>query len=167
MDGIQAKIIYDEHSMPIQPVYKGRFIPNRIVSHLLDSGTIDLNDLAMMDFSDKEREQFAQLIGYSVNGFGSLNYIQDETYETVCNMEEGSMTEQEKHHLMMVHDAWIRIMTNEGSPKALYILGYNWAKVEHLAHDPKYADQFQEIMEGPPDRFIHALASYLEHLPGA
>ncbi len=95
MDRIQAKIIYDEHSMPIQPVYKGRFIPNRIVSHLLDNGTIDLNDLAVMDFSDNEREQFAQLIGYSVSGFGSLSYVQDETYETAYNMEEGSMTELE------------------------------------------------------------------------
>jgi hypothetical protein len=33
-----------------------------------------MNDLALMPFSNEDREQFAQLIGYSVSGFGELPY---------------------------------------------------------------------------------------------
>jgi hypothetical protein len=70
---------------PIQPIEKDargvlRFKPNKIVEHLLEHGGIDLNKLAVMDFSREDREQFAQLIGYSLSGFGSLSYVSDETY---------------------------------------------------------------------------------------
>lgn len=65
---------------PMQPVFldpKGvvRFRPNQIVRYLLDNGGIDLNRIAALpDLSDEDREQFAQLIGYSVSGFGDLSY---------------------------------------------------------------------------------------------
>jgi hypothetical protein len=70
---------------PIQPIEKDargvlRFKSNKIVEHLLEHGGIDLNKLAVMDFSREDREQFAQLIGYSLSGFGSLSYVSDETY---------------------------------------------------------------------------------------
>jgi hypothetical protein len=58
-----------------------RFKSNAIVRHLLDHGGIDLNALAVMDFSQEDREQFAQLIGYSLSGFGELSYVSDETYD--------------------------------------------------------------------------------------
>ena len=66
--------------MPIQPIKDNRFIPNRIVQYLLDNGGIDLNQLAYRDFTDQERMQFAQLIGYSLGGFSDLSYVDDETY---------------------------------------------------------------------------------------
>lgn len=74
--------------MPLQPIKDGRFVPNRIVEKLLEAAPIGLNELACMEFTDQERVQFAQLIGYSVGGFGSLDYVDDETYnaaELVCS----------------------------------------------------------------------------------
>ncbi len=71
---------------PMQPLHKDdggviRFEANKIVRVLLDTGKLDLNDLARMDFSQEDQEQFAQLIGYSLSGFGELSYVRDETYE--------------------------------------------------------------------------------------
>lgn len=78
---------------PIQPTYKDengtlRFKKNAIVSFLLDNGGFDLNKLAVMDFSREDREQFAQLIGYSLSGFGELSYVSDETYGAAEVMAE-------------------------------------------------------------------------------
>jgi hypothetical protein len=47
------------------------------VSLLLDDGKYDMNRLALLPFSDADREQFAQLIGYSVGGFNELSYVSD------------------------------------------------------------------------------------------
>ena len=47
----------------------------------LDAGPFDLNKLASMPFDDEDREQFAQLIGYSLGGFSELDYVSDETYD--------------------------------------------------------------------------------------
>lgn len=55
-----------------------RFRENKIVTFLLDKGGYDLNDLAAMKFTDADSMQFAQLIGYSVSGFGSLSYASDD-----------------------------------------------------------------------------------------
>lgn len=56
-----------------------RFRENAIVRYLLDAGPFDMNALALMPFSDEDREQFAQLIGYSVDGFADLSYADTET----------------------------------------------------------------------------------------
>lgn len=53
-----------------------RFKENSIVRFLLDGGPFDLNMLARMPFSVEDREQFAQLIGYSLEGFGELRIYQ-------------------------------------------------------------------------------------------
>lgn len=71
---------------PLQPLYKDahgviRFQANAIVRYLLDEGGIDMNMLAALPFSQADREQFAQLIGYSLSGFSELSYVRDETYE--------------------------------------------------------------------------------------
>ena len=71
---------------PIQPLDLDehetlRFKANAIVRFLLDAGPFDMNQLAQMTFSQEDREQFAQLIGYSLSGFGELSYVSDETYE--------------------------------------------------------------------------------------
>lgn len=68
---------------PMQPIVIGldgvcRFKENEIVRYLLDNGGIDLNKIAMLDFSDEDRTQFAQLIGYSVSGAGELSYFDDK-----------------------------------------------------------------------------------------
>lgn len=75
--------------MPMQPIRNGRFVPNRIVQYLLEVAPIGLNELAAMDFSAQERMQFAQLIAYSVGGFGELSYTDNETYETALQMAAG------------------------------------------------------------------------------
>lgn len=67
---------------PIQPFYRDefgviRFRKNAIVQFLLDAGPFDLNQLALMSFTDQDRQQFAQLIGYSFNGYGELDYVDD------------------------------------------------------------------------------------------
>lgn len=73
---------------PIQPLEqddKGtlRFKKNAIVCHLLDNGNFDLNDLAKMDFSAEDRCQFAQLIGYSLSGYGELSYVSSDEWDSV------------------------------------------------------------------------------------
>lgn len=71
---------------PQQPIVKDsagvdRFKENKIVSYLLDRGGISMNDLAVMPFSKEDRRQFAQLIGYSVNGYHELSYTGDDDTE--------------------------------------------------------------------------------------
>lgn len=71
---------------PLQPVeWDGqgviRFKQNAIVRFLLDAGPFDLNMIAQMPFSREDHEHLAQLIGYSVSGYGDLSYVSDETYE--------------------------------------------------------------------------------------
>ncbi len=78
---------------PIQPLSNEdgvlRFKKNSIVVFLLDNGGFDLNKLARMDFSKEDREQFAQLIGYSLSGFGELSYVSDETYSAAEKISLG------------------------------------------------------------------------------
>jgi len=71
---------------PVQPLIKEangtvRFKKNAIVRFLLDAVPFDMNQLAIMEFSDEDREQFAQLIGYSLGGFSELSYVSDATYD--------------------------------------------------------------------------------------
>lgn len=78
---------------PIQPLSNEdgvlRFKKNSIVVFLLNNGGFDLHKLAMMDFSKEDREQFVQLIGYSLSGFGELSYVSDETYSAAEQMAVG------------------------------------------------------------------------------
>jgi hypothetical protein len=83
---------------PIQPLTKDsqgvlRFKRNAIVEHLLNNGGIDLNDLAHLDFSKDDRQQFAQLIGYSLSGYSELSYVDDEAYATAQIMTEQELSE--------------------------------------------------------------------------
>lgn len=72
-----------------------RFKPNKIVLFMLDHGAVlidgamnrregsnglSLNILASMDFPKEDWEQFYQLIGYSVSGYGDLRIVSDESY---------------------------------------------------------------------------------------
>jgi len=75
---------------PIQPLSVDkegvlRFKENKIIRYLLDKGGVSLNDLAVLNFSDNDREQLSQLIGYSLSGFGDLSHVSDETYHAAEN----------------------------------------------------------------------------------
>ncbi len=81
---------------PIQPLAKDaksvlRFKENAIVRHLLDTHpTVNMNRLAGMEFTNDDRQQFAQLIGYSLDGYGSLSsYVDDEAYAAAAHMADG------------------------------------------------------------------------------
>lgn len=85
---------------PIQPIEEDangilRFKENKIVRFLLDEGSFDLNILAAKGFSVEDREQFAQLIGYSLSGFSELNYVTYETYAAAEMMREAGLTEDQ------------------------------------------------------------------------
>jgi hypothetical protein len=75
-------------NFPMQPIVLAddnvvRFKGNRIVRAFLaaaqEGKKLDLNDIAIKaahgEFTDAEQMQFAQLIGYSVSGFGDLSYV--------------------------------------------------------------------------------------------
>jgi hypothetical protein len=60
-----------------------RFKENPIVWALVEHGRktgMGLNEIACKDFSDEDRMQLAQLIGYSVSGYGELSYVSDRSY---------------------------------------------------------------------------------------
>jgi len=64
------KIVFDDRGV-------ARFQTNKIIEYILDNGGIDLNQIARLDFDREDRAQFAQLIGYSVSGYGDLSYAID------------------------------------------------------------------------------------------
>lgn len=75
--------------VPMQPVVlaadgMNRFKSNRIVGALYSEAAnhgLDMNGIARGDFCDEDRMQFAQLIGYSVRGYGELSYVTNESYD--------------------------------------------------------------------------------------
>jgi hypothetical protein len=61
----------------VDPSGTARFQENKLVRYLLDHGGMDMNHLAGLEFSEADRTQFAQLIGYSLSGFHELPYVSD------------------------------------------------------------------------------------------
>lgn len=70
-------------SFPMQPIITApdgvaRFRANSIIEDLWKAGVIDLNKIAIAAahgrYTKAEQMQLAQLIGYSVSGFGDLSY---------------------------------------------------------------------------------------------
>ena len=52
-----------------------RFQENKIITDLFEQGALDLNKIAMNPAYDvDDRMQLAQLLGYSVSGYGDLSY---------------------------------------------------------------------------------------------
>lgn len=74
-------------SHPMQPVVldttgNPRFLSNGIVQFLKEFARgkgVGMNELTTMPFSVEDREQFLQLIGYSVGGYCELSYVTDES----------------------------------------------------------------------------------------
>lgn len=89
--------------LPIQPTHTDhngtlRFRQNRVVRYLLDHGGLDMSKLHLAEeLSDcaEDWQQFAQLIGYSVYGFGTLPYVDTDTYGTVVKMVTENILEKD------------------------------------------------------------------------
>jgi len=79
-------IILDLHGTP-------RFKKNAIVCHLFDRGGITMNDIARQEFSDEDRMQFAQLIGYSTSGYGGLSYVSKSSRDKADRIAKRLLTE--------------------------------------------------------------------------
>ena len=78
---------------PMQPLIIDRsgivrFKENVIVRFVLDNGGINLNMIADREFTDEDRCQFAQLIGYSLSGYRELSYVSDERAAAACAAAE-------------------------------------------------------------------------------
>lgn len=83
---------------PIQPLMVDgmgvlRFKENRIISDLLDFADdhgFGLNEIACREYSREDRQQLAQLIGYSLRGYGELrSYVDDGAYGAAQLMASG------------------------------------------------------------------------------
>jgi hypothetical protein len=87
-----------KHPFPLQPIVKDergtvRFRANAIVKWLLDAKLIDLNQIACKSFDAEDREQFAMLIGYSLDGASELEYFSDETLAAAERVAKSGGTE--------------------------------------------------------------------------
>lgn len=113
---------------PIQPIENvsgfARFKPNKIVQFILDNSQfINMNVLAAMNFTDEDRAQFAQLIGYDVRGFCDLPYVSEELShraqlaEDDLNPSNPYAHEQPEAYVEVKQQAWVRIA--EGSESAM------------------------------------------------
>ena len=76
---------------PMQPLFLDmggviRFKSNKIVEFLYDTSRNKMNELALMNFSQEDQEQFAQLLGYSLSGFEELSYVSDKTLSATAKL---------------------------------------------------------------------------------
>mgnify|MGYP007127200955 CR=1 FL=1 len=85
----QLESLTTAYKLPMQPLVIDahgtlRFKENLIVRKLLDYATehgYGLNEMAREEFDAEDQMQLAQLIGYSLSGYGTLSYVTDESYE--------------------------------------------------------------------------------------
>jgi hypothetical protein len=98
---------------PIQPLSKDaqgtlRFKKNAIVDYLLEWSKqrgLGLNELAAMDFTQDDREQFWQLIGYSLIGYSELSFVSDATYSVAVGMtEDEGLQEKDARIAVLEHE---------------------------------------------------------------
>jgi hypothetical protein len=102
---------------PIQPIKDGMFKENKIVSELFNFSSekgFDLNKIAQMEFSKDDRQQFAQLIGYSIGGYSELDYVDDDSFKAVMLMLDEDLSEKDariqtlEHELLMVRRSLVQ-----------------------------------------------------------
>lgn len=84
---VEAKGLFRK-AHPFQPLVDlpddlTRFKANAVVSHLLETGPLDMNALAVLGANKRDHEKFAQLIGYSFRGASELSYFSDGVLEAV------------------------------------------------------------------------------------
>ena len=107
---------------PIQPLVRDpqgvlRFKANALVNALLEHGQatgLGLNELAHKFCEaehDDDRQQLAQLIGYSLRGYGELGFVSDDAYGAAAVMADEGLSEKDariahlEHELFMVRSA--------------------------------------------------------------
>lgn len=74
-----------------------RFRRNPLVSYLLEVAPVTLNDLAELPgIEPDDYAHFAQLIGYSVAGWGELDYVGDELWSAAHAAQEISAIVQKE-----------------------------------------------------------------------
>lgn len=81
---------------PMQPVIIAedkchRFLKNEIVEDLVEHASktgLSLNEIAYRGYGDNDQRQLAQLIGYSVSGYGELSYVSDESYQQAAALSD-------------------------------------------------------------------------------
>lgn len=120
---------------PIQPLQLDsngtlRFKENPIVRYLLDNGGIDMNKLATLDFAVEDREHFAQLIGYSLGGFGDLGYVSNATYSAAASMHEDLQLTSDKARIDQLEATLANLRNLFKAPVAL-LYGIHEDDIEH------------------------------------
>lgn len=106
-----------------------RFETNRLVEKLLEVATatgFGLNELYAFGFGldgiDRDRRQLAQLIGYSVSGYGSLSYVRDQDYAAVARRdgrpEDAARIAELEEEVGVLKVAIDRILTIAEDPRA-------------------------------------------------
>jgi hypothetical protein len=102
---LEAEIEYLKKVRGMQPIHTDkhgtvRFKPNPLVRYLLDAGGINLNDIAIYaaetNVSEEHQMQLAQLIGYSVSGYGGLSYVTEESNDLAWVEAERVASQREK-----------------------------------------------------------------------
>ena len=141
---------------PIQPIICDqhgvvRFKSNGIVRYLLDHGGFDMNAIARLPFDLRDREQFAQLIGYSVSGFGDLSYVRPDT---VAEVRSRRAEPEEKTDFLNQRSG--RVITMIGTNYVVMLIcspsvawcGIAWAESPDQRPDPESV-----ILELEPEEF--------------
>lgn len=84
---------FDGHSTEHSPRGIIRFKSNAIIEYLFKDGRLNLNEIGLMVqngvFPVGDQVQIAQLLGYSVSGFGDLSYVPRD----VCNEADAKAKE--------------------------------------------------------------------------
>jgi len=73
-----------------------RFKENAIVRWLVDSARVNLNDIRVHRFPIEDVEQFWQLLGYSVSGYGELSFTRDETVAEADRIAEALLAKAKR-----------------------------------------------------------------------
>lgn len=76
-----------------------RFKGNAILEYLLIAGKIDLNQIAGMKFSKEDRQQLAQLIGHSFDGYCTLSYVTDKAWKKAHKAKAKFMKKEQKKNV--------------------------------------------------------------------
>jgi hypothetical protein len=98
---------------PVQPLEVNehgivRFKGNSIVRFILERGGIDLNTIAARSFSKEDRQQFAQLIGYSLSGYSELSYVDDKAFARAQAMLSAP-NDPDKEYIKQLEQKLLRI----------------------------------------------------------
>lgn len=90
---------------PMQPIVwddRGniRFQGNKIVQWLVDQKKIDLNAIFVAGIEQQwpipDLEQFWQMLGYSVSGFGDLSFVRRETVNKADEIADRMLKRRDK-----------------------------------------------------------------------